>query len=319
MKKSLKKLKLPIKPFKLKGKIIKIPISKIKSGKKPTIEIKKAIVVYVDVLGFSKKTNVKDIENTLLDFAGSLATIADTFQKIRFNVFSDNAFLATSQSNARDLISALRYSFQRWCSNGILVRGGIAIGDYREFSSVAIASTPSNFIGNHFAGSAVIEAVKLEANPHGAFIFTNKKCANFLAKNFGEPVFVFDNSSMIIGWSDEDSALFQFTAISFFRLLRVISQKNNKLNSIKTKLIKNILYAKLQATKYYIPVVFLSILSLPSINPRIKNKACAILKIKDPDDFEFYDELIKIFLAKNMQELEILKAIVKNDSSIPHK
>ena len=216
--------KLPIKAIELGGEIKTGKISEIKSGKRPTVVIKNAIVVYVDILGFSKKTKVKDIENTLLDFGGSLSIASDIFKKIRFNVFSDNAFLATSQENAKELISVLRFVFQRWTSNSMLIRGGIAIGEYREFSSVAMQSTSSNFIGNHFAGTAVIKAVELEKNHEGAFIFTDKKCAEFISKRLNEPIFT-NNDKKFIGWSDNDYTLFQFTAISLFRLLKLLKHK----------------------------------------------------------------------------------------------
>lgn len=308
------KPELPIKAMKIKGAIKEIPVSEIKSGKKPTISINNAIVAYVDILGFSKKNKVEDIESTLLDFSGSLTLAARRFPKIRFNVFSDNAFLATSQNDANDLISAMRFAFASWCSNGILVRGGLAIGEYQEFSSVAIKSAPPNFTGNHFAGSAVIKAVKLENNPLGAFIFTDKECANFLSKKFHEPIFTLE-SSRFIGWSDEDHHLFQFTALSLFRLIRIL-QKNEKNDSLKIKFINNIRYAKKQATEYFILVVILSILSMRSIDKKSKRTACKILKIKDPQYFQGWNFYIKKFIKNNSSELKILKFLAYSDSSI---
>ncbi len=108
------KAELKIPPVEIGGELVKVPLADLKSGIQPTVEIKKAIVSYVDVLGFANKIEVKDIENVLLDFSGSLTSTAHEFPEIRFNLFSDNAFLATSQDNAKDLISALRYAFGRW-------------------------------------------------------------------------------------------------------------------------------------------------------------------------------------------------------------
>jgi len=211
-----KTVSLPIPPVKFEGKIVKVPISEIKSGKKPKVEIKKAIVAFVDVLGFSNKTDVKDIELTLLDFSGSLTMTSKKFPNIRYNIFSDNAFLATTQDNAKELIEALRYSFSRWVWNGILVRGGIALGTYREFSSAGIEMTSSNFTGNLFSGTAVIKAVKLESSKDGAFLFIDEECSKFFEKKFKEPIFKI-NKNTLLGWSDKNYSLFLFMSISLFK------------------------------------------------------------------------------------------------------
>ena len=81
------KEKLPIQPVKIKGKIRKVPISKIKSGKNQdkSISISDAIVAYIDILGFSEKKDETDIEMCLLDFSGPLTLAASHFPKVRFN------------------------------------------------------------------------------------------------------------------------------------------------------------------------------------------------------------------------------------------
>lgn len=170
-------------------KVKRIPISEIDLSLVKSIDIPKAAVAYFDILGFSNKKDAKDIEFTLLDFYGPLAVSAKMNEKIRFNVFSDCAFLATSIDNAAELLSAIRLCFKEWIADGILVRGGIALGGYREISGVAHDATLPNLIGNSFSGSAVVEAVKLEGSGTGALLFCDKECAKFYQEKHSERIF----------------------------------------------------------------------------------------------------------------------------------
>jgi len=308
-------LVLPIEPMKLGGKIETVPINKIRSGKKPTVEIKNAIVAFVDILGFSEKTNDSDIDNTLLDFSGSLTITSIKFPNIRYNVFSDNAFLAADQKDAKDLISALRFAFSRWCSNGILVRAGLALGSYKEFSSTAIKSTSTNFTGNLFSGTAVTKSVRLEQGKGGAQLYTDDQCASFLSKKFGEPIFSVKNSTFI-GWSNDDLVLSGFIAISLFRLLRILKINNKKYAKVQEKLLHNLVYsqAQIKTTKLF-NLVVLSTIQLSSVRPKIKQKACKLLNIRYDKDFKLWNKFIKKFLNNN-SEWKILKGISDADSSL---
>jgi hypothetical protein len=297
--------KLPIRPFKIPGKIVKVPLSKIKSGKnqEKSISISDAIVVYIDILGFSEKKDGEDIEMCLLDFSGPLTLAAHHFPQVRFNVFSDCAFIASNKENAKDLLSAIRYSFSQWISDGILVRGGIAIGSYNETQSSAQCIAPKNYVGSLFSGSAVTGAVKLEGSGKGALLFTNEECAELYYKNYGEPIFKIDDS-ILIGWSDEDSILYWFTGISFLRLINLFTiKKNNK--SIIDKLLNNIIYA-FDVTDSLLPrFLVLAILSSSIISPEVREKVINILKVKDPDDFIPFKDMINEWL-NDSKELKYL-------------
>lgn len=154
--------KLPIPPMKISGKIKKIPISKLTPGTIPekSIEISEAVVAYLDVLGFSEKKDDEDIKLTLSDFSGPIALSANHYPEVRFNVFSDCAFIAASIEHAVDLLSAIRFAFTQWVADGILVRGGIARGTYKETYTIALEMTLKNFIGSLFSGSAVTAAAR---------------------------------------------------------------------------------------------------------------------------------------------------------------
>ena len=103
-------VKLPIRPFQLPSDdIIKMNVSQISRLIVPeqTIEFQEAITAYLDVLGFSHKKSAEDMEMTLKDFAGPLVFSANFFRNIRFNIFSDCAFVTTSIENAAPLLSSI--------------------------------------------------------------------------------------------------------------------------------------------------------------------------------------------------------------------
>ncbi len=292
-------------------------VSEVKSGKLPTVVIDKAIVVYADVLGFAKKTEVSDIENTLLDFLGALTITAHEFPQIRFNVFSDNAFLATSEDNAKDLVSAIRYAFHRWSSNGILVRAGISLGTYREFFSVAIQAMSKNFTGNLFSGTAIVKSVKLEKAKEGAFLFTNNETAKFFEDKFSEHIFQIKKNKFL-GWTTINSELFLFTANSLFRLIRIIELDDRTLDDVKYKLLGNLTYAKNQhEDEQYFIVALLTILNYSDIDQKIKEKTCEIFGVDD-EFFKNWKKLTDLFFKTWKDEMRIMKAISDTDSSIPN-
>ena len=117
------------------AKIISIPISQLGPDYEKSLEFAEASVAYFDVMGFKTKNNKEEIEWTLADFSGALITPARTYEAIRFKIFSDCAFLAAPIEKITELISAIRYSFERWTFDGIFVRGGIALGSYTEYRS----------------------------------------------------------------------------------------------------------------------------------------------------------------------------------------
>lgn len=316
-KQNLDGLKLRIPPLEIPTKTVMVPASKIKSRKnlEKSFLIQKGIVAYIDIMGFSNKFNDEDIEMSLLDFSGTLVLASLRLPKVRFNVFSDCAFIATTLENAADLLSALRFAFTHWISDGILVRGGLALGTYQETHTFPMGMPLENYFGNLFAGSAITEAVKLEGSGPGSLLFASSECAEFYGKNYNEPIFLLDNHR-IIGWTDDDSTLYWFTGLSFIRLLRFLSLKDGKKNPVTKKLINNVLYC-LTATNSLMPkFVILAILSSSIASKETKKKSMEIFKIKYPNDFLPFKKLIDDFLST--EKLEILKKLSDSDSSIPN-
>jgi len=249
-----------------------------------------------------------------MDFSGPLALAARHFPKIRFNVFSDCAFIATSQEYAKDLLAAIRFAFAQWVADGILVRGGLAIGNYDETKTWVVTESPENFTGNLFSGSAVTEAVRLENLGPGALLFVSNPCVRLYGETYEEPIFTLEEHK-IIGWSDDDNVLYWFIGISFIRLLRLLNSDASVDHETIEKLRNNILYS-LAISDAAIPrFLLLAILSSNIPNEKARKEALKLFSIDEPDDFEPYQELIDGWL-EDKQKLLLLKTLSDMDSSV---
>lgn len=312
-----KKYKLPIPPMILPDdfKMSLLPESlntfAIKPGK--ALELKEAVVCYVDIMGFSKKRTNEDLEMTLADFAGALFLPAHQFPYIRFHVFSDCAFIATSIEHASDLLSAIRYAFTQWIADSILVRGGIAIGSYKENRSHVREIAPENFSWAFFAGSAVAEAVKIEQSKKGALLYSSDNCAELFEKSFGEPIFIMDNAK-IIGWTSDFGYLYWYVGNSLLRMLKILSIHDGETNPVVDHYMANIFHALTIGKKGLTMGLIMAILSMPNLNVEARQKALKLLKISN-DDISTCKPLVDEIIRNN--DLNLLARFADSDSSVP--
>lgn len=309
--------KLPTRPMQLQGQVKMVKVSDIRSDKLPGISFEEAVVSYFDILGFSDKKENEDIELCLLDFSAPLAMAADNYPNVRFNVFSDCAFITAPVDKTQELLASIRYAFTQWIADGILVRGGIALGEYKETRSftLSMSGKHKNFNGSLFSGSGVTEAVKLEGAGTAALLFTNEDTASFLSRKYKEPIFTLDKRN-IIGWFDDQISLFWFTGVSFLRLLRLLQHGYSAKQVVVQKLNNNLRYSFVVAPDRIIPIsLIMALISLPVVTDDIKKKSCKLFGIKDPDDFVYYKKLIDSWLSK--KEMQLLRVISDFDSSIP--
>jgi hypothetical protein len=252
-----------------------------------------------------------------LDFSGPLILASRKYPNVRFNIFSDCAFVSSSQDNADDLLSSIRFAFTDWISDGILVRGGIAKGTYCEINSAAQKMASNNVICSIFSGSAVVNAVKLEGNSPGALLFTYDECAEFYNKNYDEPIFSLSEFK-IIGWSDEAGLLFYFAGLSFLRFLKLLSSSlnNESVKSLSLKFINNIKFSHAVTSDKFFPWSIISvILSSPLISPNVRKKVLTALEANEEDLYELNKEIVDSWF--NRQDVQLLIALADMDSSIP--
>lgn len=312
------KRRLAISPLEIPGETKVIPVDQIEPGikREESISISEAIVAFLDIMGFSKKTDDKDIEACLLDFSGSLIIRAKYSPHVRFNVFSDCAFLAAPLEKASTLISVIRSAFKSWIADGLLIRGGLAIGEYQEPALVATDIAPNNYSGNTFAGSGVTAAVKLEGSGPGSLLFTSQDCARFLTKEYNEVIFRL-RDHLFIGWTDEDSVLYWFTGISFIRLLRFLNQENGEKLPISKKLLNNLKYV-LNATNSNMPwFTIYEILLSPFASEDAKTKAKKLLNIDDSKIPQVIKDNAEEVLATDTYRM--LRALAEMDSGLPKR
>lgn len=307
--------KLPISPMANSGAVQYIPLSKITTGeiRKKSFSISNAVVAYLDILGFSQKKNQRDIKHCLLDFAGPLTVTLDKNPNLRGTVFSDCAFMSASEDNAADLLSSLRYAFKSWTADGVLVRGGMAIGKYNETQTHYLDKVRKNFISRLFYGSAVTSAVRVEELGQGALLFANEECARFYQQTFGEPIYSLGDKK-IIGWSDEPNTLYWFAGVSFVRILRLLSLKGREIHSAITNLLNNVRYSLTvdpDTTSFVIAVI----LSSPIASNGIRSKVRASLGIDIPEDSALW-RTAGDWLKEHRANFAMLVAISDMDSSI---
>lgn len=299
---------------------IQIDISKINGDikRKGSFKYKQSIVSFIDILGFSYKKEIEDIEGSLFDFASPLAIISKTAKNVKFYIFSDCAFIVSPIKFADELLSSIRYAFSHWISDGILVRGGIAKGTFGEILTWAHPNKRhdfgSNYVSSLFSGTAVVEAVRLEESGDAALLFATENCARYYNAKYDEQIFLLSKNKPFISWTFDDKYLINLAAITSLRLIRFLQSSDDYTKIIK-KLKNTLLYSIFGAKKPILPLsVILAYLSTSNITEEIRNEMYNILKFKP--NIKDYRDLIETW--KNTESFEFLKAIANSDSSLPN-
>ena len=91
-----------------------------------------SFAAYLDILGTKDLVSRGEFSDFhALDFSGAAVVAASRFRSSRFAAFSDCVIFSVPANRPDDLLSILCLLFENWLSDGILVRGGIAVGDVR--------------------------------------------------------------------------------------------------------------------------------------------------------------------------------------------
>lgn len=149
-------------------------------------EMKTGAVCYVDLLGFSYLTrNVNNKKNELIirrcikNFHNAVYEALKK-TKIQYVTLSDSIFLYTDDE-VDNLLFSLSQIFRTCIMKGVLLRGGMAYGEYDVLHT--------KLLGNNISGSAVTKAVEYEKRGKGCRIFTDS--------NFPINCELFEKSSLL--------------------------------------------------------------------------------------------------------------------------
>ena len=301
------------------NEIKKIKFSEIKTEvKNPgSFNYHEAIVAYLDILGFSGKKDLEDIERTLFDFSSPLAIASKKIPDIKFYIFSDCAFIIAQVKFLREILEIIRFAFSQWISDGILVRGGIAKGSFGEMFTWLHPNAKhdfgSNFISSLFSGTAVVEAVRLEENGDAALLFCSKELAKIVQLESGEIVYEIDDNKFVIPWTYDTKFLIGIISIASRRLVKFLSSEKEVYSTIINKLKNTIIFSiNLSEKPILLISIILTILKIPDTPEFVRNSLCKILLINDIDE---YEQLIQEW--KKTDYYEIVKFIADSDSSLP--
>lgn len=312
-----KKIKIEklIKPAEIKN----INLSEISPDvkKKESFNYTESIVSYVDILGFSGKKDLDDIETTLFDFSSPLAIASRNAPNVKFYIFSDCAFIVSHIDFAGELLASIRYAFTQWISDGILVRAGIAKGSFGEMFTWLHSQNKhdygNNFVSSLFSGTAVVEAVRLEENGNAALLFCSEECVQFFHSQLNEKILKIENNKFVLPWTNGDKALIRLAAIASRRLVKFLSCNAEKYDPIIYKLKNTIMYSINSAEKPILPFsIILAVLKLPDTPDNVRKEMYKFLSVSNIEDFE---ELIQGW--QETEYYEIMKFIADSDSSIP--
>lgn len=167
----------------------------------------RSFACYFDILGTKELVSHNEFTDShSLDFCGPVILSAHEFRTSRFAAFSDCVIFSTPFERACDLFKILTALCENWISDGILVRGGIALGEVKwidcEFDKEI--KHLNNFSCARVYGSALNEAVEIErSSGPGILAFASDEVAEIISKS--ESCSVLSLSSNIIRnfeWKD---------------------------------------------------------------------------------------------------------------------
>jgi hypothetical protein len=283
---------------------------------KRTVEMKEAIVAYIDVLGFSAKTDYFEIESCLFDFPGGIVHSAKRHPNVRSNVFSDNAFLAATKENVNEFLSSLALLFHRLILNGMIVRGGVALGSYFESITPALEHAPENFRGHLVSGSGIIKSVRNEKDKLGGLLFTDSECAKFIEKMTDSRI-IKVKDEMVLEWTKDKEDLMDFLAISLLRIDGFLNLRDKRYDLVVEKLWSNVVCALASDRDGCVRTFLMAMLSTNLFETRRRITICERLKVQSREFEERKKDIRKMLEEEEIRIEECWSLAYTSDSSCP--
>lgn len=156
---------------------------------------------YFDILGTKDLVHSGEFSDLhALDFSGAVFIAAHEYPNSRFATFSDCVIVTTPSSAPKEFLDVLRLLCGNWMADGILVRGGIALGDVKWVDHGHIdklINSHHNLRCARVYGAALNEAVEIErSSGPGILAFASDTAAEYIRQV--EPESVLALSSNII-------------------------------------------------------------------------------------------------------------------------
>lgn len=141
---------------------------------------------YLDILGTKDlvaRGKFSDLH--VLDFCGAASVAAHRYRVSRFAAFSDCVIFTTPADKPQDLIGILVLLYENWINDGILARGGIALGSaiWVDHEINGKTKRPPNFNCARIYGEAISTAVEIErSSGPGILPFASDEVADAIAE-----------------------------------------------------------------------------------------------------------------------------------------
>jgi hypothetical protein len=153
----------------------------------------KSFACYFDILGTKDLVSHNEFTDShSRDFCGAVIVAANKFKTSRFAAFSDCVIFSTPVEKPYDLLNVLTVLCENWVSDGIFVRGGIALGEVRWVDSEIDKEIEhlKNLRCSRVYGSALNEAFEIEKSSGPGIIA-------FASDDVAETISKFDPSSVL--------------------------------------------------------------------------------------------------------------------------
>lgn len=161
-----------------------------------------SFVAYLDILGTKDMVSRDKFSDAhVLDFTGAVVGAASEFRSARFAAFSDCVILSSPADKAPDLLNILCFLFGNWVSDGVLVRGGVGLGeiDWVDDQIDPACRRLKNFSFARVYGKALSDAVEIErSSGPGILPFASDAVADRL--QHAAPDSILCLSSNILRW-----------------------------------------------------------------------------------------------------------------------
>ena len=177
------------------------------------------LVAFCDLLGTAARIKSGSFSPlTSLDFANPIGVAAMDAPGMRFAVFSDSCIISCPPEDPRALLSVLTFLSRNWHADGMLVRGGVALGaiDWVDHPTDKLFDRLQNLSLSRVFGAGLVDAYETERKSGpGAVIFVHSSAERLFHRLEGS--FVIPTTPPILNCYDEHFAQAQLRGLDILQ------------------------------------------------------------------------------------------------------